>query len=373
MSILLTENCIGCGACQHACIPGSIELKQEHDGFIRAYISEIGCTGCGRCKIVCPQLRAKRYRPEVFFAYQNPNSTELDKSQSGGAFLPLARAVIEQGGVVYGVQWGRKCSHVEFSRASTLEQVKLFSGSKYIPAPLNSILKKIKEDVKNERIVLFCGLPCQVAAIRNLFPHSDNLFLIELLCMGPMSPHVWNILRHNMPSDLIHFWFRDKSRRGWGMRDARYEFSDGTSKSFCSEKFPAWKIFASGAAMSSSCLNCKFRSLDRVADITLGDFWGIENFLPLPHAVRKRGISLVHAQTPTGERYLSALQAGILGKFKDFDKIVSTNGGYFLNSASIISRQKSFFNFSRVFGFRLSVWFISLLSKIGYNFPKWFS
>ena len=59
MAILLTENCIGCGACESACLPGSIVLKSDPDGFTRAYISEDGCTGCGRCKIVCPAGRGR--------------------------------------------------------------------------------------------------------------------------------------------------------------------------------------------------------------------------------------------------------------------------------------------------------------------------
>ena len=110
MAILLTENCIGCGACKSACLPGSIELRQEEIGFFRAYISEEGCTGCGRCKIVCPQLRSNRATPEAVFAYQNPIRTELERSQSGGAFAALARTVIEQGGIVYGVQWNKNCT-----------------------------------------------------------------------------------------------------------------------------------------------------------------------------------------------------------------------------------------------------------------------
>lgn len=372
MAILLTENCIGCGACKSACLPGSIELRQEEIGFFRAYISEEGCTGCGRCKIVCPQLRSNRATPDAVFAYQNPIRTELERSQSGGAFAALARTVIEQGGIVYGVQWNKNCTKAEFSVAQTLEQLRAFSGSKYLPADLSSILEELKNNVKQGKNVLFCGLPCQVAAIRNLLPHYDNLLLVEILCMGPMSLTVWKHLRKSMPTTLSNFLFRDKQRRGWGKADSLYQFPDKTCQSFCSERFPAWKIFASAVTVSSSCLNCKFRSFDRVADITIGDFWGIEHLMHLPEETIRQGISIVHVQTTKGKKYLPAIENGILGHFTDFEKIRKYNGGYKPLSDSVKARQKSFYNVSRWLGFKFSVYVASFLAQRGHSFPKWF-
>ena len=216
MAILLTENCIGCGACESACLPGSIVLKTEQDGFIRAYISEDGCTGCGRCKIVCPQLRSVRARPKEVYAYQNTDPEELALSQSGGAFIVLARTVIKQGGVVFGVRWKENCEDVEFVGIETLAELPQLSGSKYVTANLAPVIPDIKNAVKSGRWVLFSGLPCQIAAIKNLLPHRDNLLLVEVLCRGPMSSAVWRELRKKMPSDLVGFLFRDKTLQGWG-------------------------------------------------------------------------------------------------------------------------------------------------------------
>lgn len=372
MAILLTENCIGCGACYSACLPGCIELRLEKSGFFRAYISEKGCTGCGRCKIVCPQLRSSRSKPESVFAYQNPIQADLSKSQSGGAFLSLARTVIEQGGIVFGVKWNEDCTRAIFSSARTVSELELFTGSKYIPADLSCVLEELRGTIKRGQLTLFCGLPCQVAAIRNLYPNRDNLLLVEVLCMGPMSLTVWEILRRNLPHNLRDFRLRDKRHRGWGEADSRYEFSDGTHQCFCSERFPAWKIFASALTISSSCFNCKFRSFDRVADISIGDFWGIEYLIQLPEEIRQNGISLVHYQTALGKKYFIAFQNGILGRFTDFDKIRKFNGGYRALTDTEKKRQESFYNLSYCVGYRVSVWLASFLARKGRNFPKCF-
>lgn len=372
MAILLTENCIGCEACQTACLPSCIELRRDEMGFLRAYISENGCTGCGRCKIVCPQLRSRRASPKIVFAYQNPNQTDLDSSQSGGAFLALARTVIENNGIVYGVKWSQGCTRAEFAGATTIAQLRAFSGSKYVSADPSCLLQEIKKEVITGRVVLFSGLPCQVAAVRNLFPYRENLVLVEVLCMGPMSPEVWKRLRQHMPLNLSNFLFRDKSRRGWGKADSQYEFSNGTRQSFCSERFPAWKIFSTGVTMSSSCTNCKFRSFERTADITIGDFWGIEHLLKVSDEVSRKGISIVHVQTAIGQKYLFSLENGFLGRFIDLESIRKFNLGYQQIGCDMKLRQKSFINFSRRVGVPVSVMVISLLSKYGHRFPRYF-
>ena len=369
MAILLTENCVGCGACKDACLPGSIELRRDSDGFMRAYISEEGCTGCGRCKIVCPQLRHPRSKPEEVLAYQNPDQKILERSQSGGAFSALAQAVLQEDGLVFGVRWNHDCSDVEYAAAESLEELREFSGSKYIPADLSGILPVVKGAVKSGRMTLFCGLPCQVAAVRNLLPRRENLLLVEILCMGPMSPAVWRVLRAQMPKDLKQFLFRDKRRRGWGYADASFEIPGKGIRAFSARRYPPWQLFARGATMSPSCTRCKFRSFDRVADITLGDFWGIEILSDLSEDVRRKGISIVHAQTEIGKRYLEKLEDGVLDRFTELDQIAKFNGGYLPLSAKMQKRQIAFARWRSRIGLPVLVALSSFLEKRGRHFP----
>lgn len=369
MSILLTENCVGCGACQEACLPGSVELRREPEGFMRAYISENGCTGCGRCKIVCPQLRSTRKRPLEVLAYQNPDKMVLMKSQSGGAFAALAKDVLRKDGSVFGVRWTSDCFDVEFAEATTLEEIQCFSGSKYIPANLAPILPSLKKAVKTGRLILFSGLPCQIAALRNLFPHRENLLLVEVLCMGPMSPTVWQHLRAKMPDGLKMFLMRDKRRRGWGSSDASFELLNGDLHLFNSRRYPPWQLFARGVTMSTSCLGCKFRSIERVADITLGDFWGIEQWVSLSDEIRRKGVSIVHSQTEMGSRYLGCLENGVLARFSQFENLENFNGGYGSLPSEVQERQMTFMRWSRRIGLRRVVSLASLMERYGHHFP----
>ena len=369
MAILLTENCIGCGACKEACLPGSVELRRGSDGFMRAYISEDGCTACGRCKIVCPQLRSSRMKPLEVLAYQNPDKKVLMRSQSGGAFVALAQEVLQDGGSVFGVRWTPDCSNAEFAEATSPEEIQSFSGSKYIPADLSAILPSLKISVKSGRLTLFSGLPCQVAAVRNLLPHRDNLLLVEVLCMGPMSPAVWHHLRLKMPAEMKTFLFRDKRRRGWGYPDASYELSNGDLHIFGSRRYAPCQLFSRGTTMSASCLRCKFKSIERVADITMGDFWGIEQWVDLPEEIRRQGISIVHAQTEIGRKYLTRLENGVLGKFTKFENLAKVNGGYGPLSSDVNRRQKTFTRWSHRIGLRGTVTLASLMEKLGRHFP----
>jgi hypothetical protein len=55
-----------------------------------------------------------------------------------------------------------------------------------------------------------------------------------------------------------------------------------------------------------SCYACSARSGKSGADITLGDFWGIENYLP--EFDDDKGVSLVMVQTEKGATYFNALR-----------------------------------------------------------------
>ena len=102
--------CCGCSACVQRCPKHCISLSEDTEGFLYPSVDELTCIDCGLCEKVCPILnQAEKIHPQEVLAVKNSNEEERMASSSGGVFLPLAREVINQGGVVFGAvyndQW----------------------------------------------------------------------------------------------------------------------------------------------------------------------------------------------------------------------------------------------------------------------------
>ena len=68
------------------------------------------------------------------------------------------------------------------------------------------------------------------------------------------------------------------------------------------------------AGLRPACALCRYASTSRPADLTLGDFWGLDEALELP-VDRDKGISLVLVHTEKGREALDAAAPG-LGKME---------------------------------------------------------
>ena len=68
--------------------------------------------------------------------------------------------------------------------------------------------------------------------------------------------------------------------------------------------------FHTGMYFRPSCETCRFAESNRPADITLGDYWGIEKLYP--ELQSKKGVSLIRFNTEKGKFILPVLQKGKL-------------------------------------------------------------
>lgn len=64
-------------------------------------------------------------------------------------------------------------------------------GSKYVQSNLGDTFSKIKDLLKENRKVLFVGTPCQTHGLFNYIGENDNLYIIDLLCLGVSSPKLF--------------------------------------------------------------------------------------------------------------------------------------------------------------------------------------
>ena len=163
------DKCCGCGACFNACPKKAISMEEDEYGFIYPKINESLCIKCGKCKRVCNYENAiiKQDVKKAYVSASKDNDLLL-KSASGGLFATLAKAIIEQGGVVYGVAMNSvdgllKAEHIRIDKKNDIEKIQ---GSKYVQSDIGKSFINIEKDLMQNRIVLFSGTPCQTAGLK---------------------------------------------------------------------------------------------------------------------------------------------------------------------------------------------------------------
>ena len=293
--------CTGCGACQMACPVGAIQMEINEKGFWYPVIDDEKCIRCEKCVKVCPVNENAVY-PSVkeAYAFMRNDINKRMESQSGGAFSAIAERVIQQGGVVYGVALDEQRQAV-YIRVEKEEELIKLKGSKYVQANLKDTYEKIKDDIKSQK-VLFGGTPCYVAGLKNYLQNvnTDNLLTCDLICHGVPSPSVYNdYLEHlkNRHENFADFKFRDKTVTGWHGHMETYEDENGN---LVADDVYA-NIFYTDACLRESCYNCQYANTERVADITVGDFWGIEKVFP--KIDDNKGVSLVLVNSEKGHTF----------------------------------------------------------------------
>lgn len=202
-------------------------------------------------------------------------------SSSGGVFYLLAREVINSGGVVFGVKFDENSEAVH-GYAETLEDTRAFMTSKYVQSYVGTAYKDAEKFLKEGRYVLFTGTPCQVAALKKyLGADYERLITLDFICHGVPSRRVWReyIGELSRGKEIASVNFRDKTE-GWRVFSLRVDFKDGSTYRKNLETDIYTKGFLKNLYLRPSCYDCKFRGVDRVSDITIADFWGVQNEMP---------------------------------------------------------------------------------------------
>lgn len=237
------------------------------------------------------------------FALQAFSEETLAKSTSGGAFTLLSDAILARGGVVYGAAFGPDM-RVAHRRATTKGGRDAMCGAKYVDSALGTTFLQVRRDLAAGRAVLFSGLPCQVDALHRALEGADttNLLTLDLLCYGAGDPAVWDAfvtcLQHRY-GPLAAFSFRYKPL-GWRGAQVHAVFQSGRVLSNTRLVRAYTALYFGNLIMRGRCATCRYASLRRCGDISLGDFWGIEQIGRLSGLHDEAGTSLVLANTEKG-------------------------------------------------------------------------
>lgn len=303
------NNCCGCGACVSVCPTQAIKLTPDKLGFLYPTVNTRKCVNCEKCDRICPlgeDAKPTESPIRKVFAARNKDIATIEGSRSGGIFPALAQKVIEQGGVVYGAGFGNNFS-VKHKRAETIEAIQELRGSKYSQSDMTGIYQLVKQDLQNGRMVLFSGTACQISGLLRTIGsyHKNNLILVDIICHGVSSPAVWqdylDFIKRKEHKPLVEVCFRDKKIFGWsGIHKESFVFSNGKRKTYDYNYY-------SDLHMRECCHECHFASLDRVSDITLGDFWGWEKCCPPNFNSDDRGCSLIICNTDFGLAHIEGI------------------------------------------------------------------
>lgn len=339
-------DCTACAACVSVCPKQCISMHEDREGFLQPKIDTQLCIQCHKCEKACPILNPITI-PDDFetkaYAAINKDDEVRAQSSSGGVFFPLAQWVINQGGVVFGARWNDKWEVVH-DYAEDIEGVKAFMRSKYVQSVVGDTLKQAKAFLEVDRWVLYSGTPCQIGGLKAyLGKEYDKLVTVDLICHGVPSPGVWrSYLKDYFGKEkIVDINFRDKSE-GW-ITSPCVSITTETQLSRSKQmENPYFRGFLTNVYLRKSCYNCQFKYIHRIADITLADYWGVNEVCPEMHD--DKGTCIVLTHTARGEELLDVLIPTIKVIQQDLNTSVSHNSAMYC-SVPIPLKRKNFFRY----------------------------
>lgn len=317
------ENCCGCGACVNACKQECISMYIDEEGFEYPKVNNEECINCGECLKKCHMINRIRinnsFEPSCYVAY-NKDDKKIEKGSSGGVFQSLYEVIYDMQGIVYGVSLdsGMEIRH---HRASNIKDAEKFRKSKYLQSDIGITFLQAKRDLEEGRNVLFSGTPCQIGGLYGyLGKEYSNLYTVDLVCHGVPSKRVFieylKVMEKKYNSKPISICWRDK-RDGWGPNKISIKFADGREVVTTSSGCLMQTGFLHNLYLRPSCYQCKYAAVPRIADISLGDFWGYDKTLAVENC--NKGLSMVVVSNEKGRYLFNKIRKKIFIESVDLD------------------------------------------------------
>lgn len=332
ITITNKSDCCGCNACGDICAHKAITYNTDIEGFWYPEVLRDKCVDCGLCEKVCPVINVNRLKKNdleqsICYAAEHKNLEVVFDSTSGGLFSALAEKMYRDGGYVGGAIFNEDFSVRHFISADKNDLPALRS-SKYLQSNLEGFFLQVRDLVKDGEKVLVCGTPCQMAALRAFLNKDyDNLIIADFICRGINSPKVMrkylDTFEERYGSPVVYSKAKSKEY-GWRNLTHKAVLQDGRAFYETRDNNSFTKGYLhTNAFCRPSCYDCKFKGFPRIADITLADFWGIEN---VDNSMEKDlGTSLVMLNSSKGVKFFEGIKSHINFVPVPFDSILSGN------------------------------------------------
>jgi coenzyme F420 hydrogenase subunit beta len=303
--------CAQCGWCVVSCPSAAITQRETPAGHLMPEIDEEKCTHCGTCHRNCSGWHLEEglldaasdllEGPILATFVGHAADPELrSKAQSGGIVSAILCHQLESGNISRALVTEmpadgslRPCAFL----AQTREQVLRARGSKYCPVRYDSLLSSGFKGLDSAAIV---GTSCQIQTVCNANKHHTSRvsLMIGLFCDRIFSHcaidyflEAANVRRKDVSSirfkDRSHGPFPGDIRIERGKSDPVYLSND-------------IRLDIKPVCTPNRCRLC-FDKLNVLADIAVGDTWGI--------AFSKEGLSAILVRTQRGFDALCAAES----------------------------------------------------------------
>lgn len=344
VSVIEKKDCCGCTACMCICPINAIHMCRDEQGFDYPLVDSAHCVECGLCLTVCQKSVEYKYNVLSCYAAKNDEENIVLESSSGGVVDAFCKKVIAKNGIVYAACYNEKFELV-YKREEDYENCRKFRRSKYVQANLKNIFQQVYEDLIEQKEVLFVGTTCYVAGLRSYLDtkkcETHKLYLVDFICHGVPSPglfakYVSFINKNKNISDIV---FRNKRKVTGEKLDipwkyGRYScsliYNDNSCEVDSLRSRIYLNLFTSNICLRPHCYKCDFIGIEKSGDITVADYWGIEE--AHPDFADHEGVSAIMVHTDQGQKMLDSCN-NILKIESSIDKMSRKQG--MLRAASL--------------------------------------
>ena len=280
LNIINENDCTGCGACVATCPTKALFMDENIYSELHPYVDSNQCINCGKCIDNCPVVcQNKNEKIGVVYASFRTNAEKRKKSASGGIGATLAEMfILTWKGSFYSTTMSEGYPIVR--KCNNLADIENFKVSFYAQSHMNNAYKDIENELKCGNAVLFIGTPCQVAGLKNYITDEyEKLYTVDLLCHGVspakyLAEYIGFVCKNNLKRQKhTGVSFRSNLPRCdfvfclWNGKNIVYRVPSLFSLYF--------RGFLKGITFRESCYQCKFKSVHRSGDMSIGDFIGL--------------------------------------------------------------------------------------------------